>query len=42
MKNVVIGRIDDCLESLSKFDQKTKFDPFKSQITNISGNQNNF
>ena len=39
MNNISIGRIDDVLESLSKFDDSNKFDPFKSQITNLSGNK---
>lgn len=39
MRNVNIGRIDECLETLSKHDETNKFDPFKAQITNLSGNK---
>jgi hypothetical protein len=42
MRNFAIGKLDDCLESLLKFNEAVKFDPYKSQITNISGNKNSF
>lgn len=41
LRNVNLGKIDDILESLAKFDESTKFDPYKSQVTNISGNISN-
>lgn len=42
MKNVSLGKLDDCIDNLSKFNESVKFDPYKSQITNISGNKSNF
>lgn len=41
MKNITLGKLDDCIDNLSKFNESAKFDPYKSQITNISGNKSN-
>lgn len=38
MMNINLGRIDECLEELSKHQTSVKFDPYKVHITNKNDN----